>query len=155
MTSTDKPADDLVVERDDRDRAARQARVTEKTGSALRPPAGSIPAPARPASAAGSAAGSAQAAPPAVPDGLAPLFGKGMADNFRKRLRETNALFVEDPAGAVSRADTLLDEAVQQLTAALTKRREELARQRQGGDTEQLRLALLRYRAALDSVISQ
>ncbi|WTW95542.1 hypothetical protein OG216_20110 [Streptomycetaceae bacterium NBC_01309] len=157
---TNKTTDDApVVERDDRDRASRQARVTEKTGSALKPPA-TIPAPpgpvAAPASGRAATRQPAHAAPSKASEVLPPLLGKSVADGFRRRLRETLAGFVDSPDDAVAGADELYAAAVDQLMEALVRRREELARQRQGksGDTEALRQALLQYRAALDSVLS-
>jgi hypothetical protein len=151
--STNRSAEDVpVVERDDRDRATRQARVSEKTGSALKPP-GSIPAPPGPVS--GRATRQpAHAAPAGAPEVLPPLLGKSVSDSFRKRMRENLAGFVDNPGDAVAGADALLADAITQLNDALNKRREELSRQRQSniGDTEQLRQTLLRYRTALESL---
>ncbi|MGW0658984.1 hypothetical protein [Streptodolium elevatio] len=157
---TDKTTDDApVVERDDRDRATRQARVTEKTGSALKPPA-TIPAPPGPVPAPSTGRGSARqpahAAPARAGETLPPLLGKSVADGLRKRLRETLAGFVDSPDDAVAGADEIYAAAVDQLMEALVRRREELSRQRQGknGDTEALRQALLQYRAALEAIVT-
>ncbi|HSA51479.1 MAG TPA: hypothetical protein VLH10_15405 [Yinghuangia sp.] len=165
-SSTNKPAEDApVVERDNRDRAARQARVTEKTGSALKPP-GSIPAPPGPVAASASGLSAARhltagapkraAEAPSAGEGLPPLLGKTVADRYRRKMRDAMAGFVDDPGNAVAGADTLLAEAIDELTEALRVRREEMARQRQAStnDTEQLRQALLRYRAVLDSLVT-
>lgn len=157
MTSTENSSAEAapVVERDDRDRASRQARVSEKTGSALKPPAGSIPAPAR-ASASRAAATAAGAPVVGGETTLPPLLGTKVADAYRKRLRETLAGFVDSPADAAAGADVLLQEAIDQLADALAKRREELSRERQAsaGDTERLRQSLLRYRKVLESVVT-
>lgn len=162
-SSANKPVEDApVIERDERSHTARQARVTEKTGSALKPP-GPIPAsppasglsavrqvapatPKRPAAEAGAGA----AGPPA-------LLGKATADRYRKKMRDALAGFVDDPGTAVAGADTLLAEAIDELTEALRKRREEMSRLQRGSsnDTEQLRLALLQYRTLLDWVVTQ
>ncbi|MCF2528303.1 hypothetical protein [Yinghuangia soli] len=156
--STNKSAEEApVVERDERDRAARQARVTEKTGSALKPPPpGSIPAPPGPVSTGRPARQPAHAAPSTGAEVLPPLLGKSVADGYRKRMRETLANFVDDPGDAVAGADALFGEAITALNQALLRRQEEMARQRQGssGDTEQLRQALLRYRAAIEAVVT-
>jgi hypothetical protein len=63
--------------------------------------------------------------------------------------------FVDDPKGAVREADAVLDEAAR----LLARRREELRRgwdgsgAGSGADTEQLRLALTRYRDLTRQVI--
>lgn len=152
-SSTNKPADEApVIERDDRDRAARQARVTEKTGSALKPP-GPLPAPAAPSRPPGKPA---HAAPARPDDALPPLLAKSTADTFRRRLREADARFIDSPADAAAAADKVLAEAIEQATQALQKRREEISRRREAGtnDTEQLRLVQLRYRAALETIVA-
>lgn len=156
---TNKTTDDApVVERDDRDRATRQARVSEKTGSALKPPATVPPLPGPVSAPSGRAASRqpAHAAPSRSPEALPALLSKSVADGFRKRMRETLATFVDSPDDAVAGADDLYAAAVDQVMEALVRRREELSRQRQGkgGDTEALRQALLQYRTALETVIT-
>lgn len=160
-SSANKPVEEApVIERDERDRAARQARVTEKTGSALKPP-GPIPAspPASGLSAVRAVAAPAKRAAPAEPSGPStpPLLGKTAGDRYRKKLRDALAGFVDDPGTAVAGADALVAEAIEELTEALRRRREEMSRRRAGSanDTEQLRLALLQYRELLDWVVSQ
>lgn len=154
MTATDKSAEAKpVIERDDRDAAARQARVSEKTGSALKPPP-VIPLPAKAAagrSTSSSAAGTGGADAPQPP-----LLAKSAADQYRRRLRENLAGFVDNPADAVAGADELLQEAIDRVAEAMAKRREELSAERTaaGGDTERLRQILLRYRMALEGLVT-
>ncbi len=162
-SSANKPVEEApVIERDERDRAARQARVTEKTGSALKPPP---PIPAPPSATGLSAARHIVPAAPKRPPGEAKaaastppaLLAKTAADRYRKKLRDALAGFVDDPAAAVAVADGLLAEAIQELNEALRRRREEMSRHRasSASDTEQLRLALLQYRELLDWVVTQ
>lgn len=159
MTSTDKSAEAKpVIERDDRDAASRQARVSEKTGSALKPPP-VIPLPAKSAagrspSSAGSVSGGGAAAGGEAP--LPPLLAKSAADQYRRRLRESLAGFVDSPADAVAGADVLLQEAIDRVAEAMAKRREELSAERTAasGDTERLRQILLRYRMVLEGLVT-
>ncbi|UGQ09304.1 hypothetical protein LO772_20385 [Yinghuangia sp. ASG 101] len=162
-SSANKPVEDApVIERDERSHTARQARVSEKTASALKPP-GPIPAspPASGLSAVRQVGPTSPKRGPAEAGGSAggppPLLGKAAADRYRKKMRDALAGFVDDPGDAVAGADTLLGEAIDELTEALRKRREEMSRQRQGNasDTEQLRQSLLRYRTLLDWVVTQ
>jgi hypothetical protein len=64
--------------------------------------------------------------------------------------------FVDDPRLAAQEAEALVGEAIDGFTAALTARREELAqwRSQSTDDTEELRVALRRYREFLDRVIA-
>lgn len=160
MTSTDKSAEAKpVIERDDRDAASRQARVSEKTGSALKPPP-VIPLPAKsaagrsPSSSGGSVSGGGAGAGGEAP--LPPLLAKSAADQYRRRLRESLAGFVDSPADAVAGADVLLQEAIDRVAEAMAKRREELSAERTAasGDTERLRQILLRYRMVLEGLVT-
>lgn len=159
MTSTDKSAEAKpVIERDDRDAAARQARVSEKTGSALKPPP-VIPLPAKSSTGRASSASVAAAAGHGTAGADAPqppLLPKSAADQYRRRLRENLAGFVDSPADAVAGADTLLQEAIDRVAEAMAKRREELSAERTaaGGDTERLRQILLRYRMVLEGLVT-
>ncbi|GAA4979950.1 hypothetical protein ACPA54_08305 [Uniformispora flossi] len=159
MTATDKSAEAKpVIERDDRDAAARQARVSEKTGSALKPPP-VIPLPAKPSagrSSSSSAASSVGSGTAGADAPQPPLLAKSAADQYRRRLRENLAGFVDSPADAVAGADVLLQEAIDRVAEAMAKRREELSAERTaaGGDTERLRQILLRYRMALEGLVT-
>ena len=68
---------------------------------------------------------------------------------LRSRWDDIQAAFVDDPADCVQKADTLVTEVVEQLTAAFSEARSRLEAQWARGEqasTEDLRLALKRYR---------
>jgi len=68
---------------------------------------------------------------------------------LRSRWDDIQAVFVDDPADCVQKADTLVAEVVDQLTAAFAEARSRLEGQWARGEqvsTEDLRLALQRYR---------
>ncbi|WP_219462982.1 hypothetical protein [Nonomuraea rhizosphaerae] len=82
------------------------------------------------------------------------LFDQDPAE-VQTRWREVQTSFVDDPAEAVQRADGLVGEVVEALTASLTARTGELRdRWKDAGDTEQLRLALREYRVVLERLLS-
>ena len=67
------------------------------------------------------------------------------------RWQELQLRFVDDPRGVVIEARSLVAEAVQSLTAALSDRQRDLdGLASSNGDTEQLRTALQRYRDFFD-----
>ncbi|MFI7446725.1 hypothetical protein ACIBQX_04435 [Nonomuraea sp. NPDC049714] len=73
------------------------------------------------------------------------------------RWRDLQASFVDDPGQAVHRADELVEEVVEALTGSLTARTGELRerwKSADGGDTEQLRLALRDYRGVLERLLA-
>jgi hypothetical protein len=68
---------------------------------------------------------------------------------LRSRWDDIQAAFVDDPADCVQKADTLVAEIIDQLTAAFSEARSRLEAQWARGEqasTEDLRLALQRYR---------
>jgi hypothetical protein len=83
------------------------------------------------------------------------LFGDDVVTGFRGRWRELQADFVDDPKRAVEGADQLVDEVMHKLTETLTAHKKTLSGQWQGndGDTEELRLALRKYRSFLDQLL--
>ncbi|MEU8341428.1 hypothetical protein AB0C74_07020 [Spirillospora sp. NPDC048832] len=99
-----------------------------------------------------------QAAPTAASGpaaGTERLFDPAEAERFRERWHEVQSAFVDDPGGAVRRADELAAEAAEALGRALAARRRSLSDGLDGGagaDTERLRLALRGYRDLLDRV---
>ncbi|WBB98311.1 hypothetical protein O7543_12280 [Solwaraspora sp. WMMA2080] len=84
------------------------------------------------------------------------IFAAEQADAFRDRWRDVQLRFVDDPHAAAGEAQNLVTEAVEALTAALTAQRDELGGWTDAGpeDTEQLRMAVRRYRDLLDRVLS-
>jgi hypothetical protein len=87
-------------------------------------------------------------------DDTAVLFGADAASTFRTRWRELQADFVDDPAKAVHGADKLVDEVLESLTQTLAKHKQGLAGGwKDGGETEELRQALRKYRSFLDQLL--
>ncbi|WP_439676180.1 hypothetical protein [Embleya sp. MST-111070] len=183
-TSGAPPEDAPVVERDDRDRAARQARITDGAGPI--PPAPTDPPPAPAAdlphrqhddvepygtsvlpvrgagksstapAAAGAGTRSASGRQPAARRTPArrtvtgdALVDRDTGEELNARFRDTLSTFVDSPAEAVSDADEVTAQVAKLATDAIQARRAELEQLRReaGDDTEQLRLALQKYRA--------
>jgi hypothetical protein len=107
---------------------------------------------------------------PSTVEELGALWAGPETDAMRERWREIQLRFVDDPRSAADEAAGLVDEAAQTLVAAIEARRSELTRShpagaadavepgapeqpRQEGETEQLRLAVQRYREFLDQVL--
>ncbi|MBL6277426.1 hypothetical protein JMF97_14800 [Micromonospora fiedleri] len=93
----------------------------------------------------------------AVPAGAATLFDDTTAQGFRDRWRDVQLRFVDDPRAAAGEAQTLVDEAMQALSTALTQHKEKLGSWQEAGatDTEQLRVAVREYRDFLDRVLGR
>ncbi|MGN2636059.1 hypothetical protein ACTD5D_07670 [Nocardia takedensis] len=86
---------------------------------------------------------------------IPPLFDDPTVDQLRTRWREVQGSFVDSPRQAVSRADDLVAELIQQLAAAYTARKQALADKAPGeADTEALRQTLRHYRALFDQLLS-
>jgi hypothetical protein len=86
-----------------------------------------------------------------------PLLSATARQDFSGRWNEIQANFVDRPQGAVQDADVLVVEVMQRVTGSLSKERERLESQwRQGDDvsTEDLRVALTRYRSFFDRLLS-
>jgi hypothetical protein len=84
------------------------------------------------------------------------LWGDDAADGFRERWRAVQLRFVDDPHGAADEAAGLVGEAVDELTASLSRQRGGLDDWRSSAgdtDTERLRMAVQRYREFLDRVL--
>jgi hypothetical protein len=73
------------------------------------------------------------------------LFGTENLDSLRSRWIELQGSFVDDPRKAVEQAEQLVSEVVQTVTERFNERRNDL--QTSSADTEELRLAMQRYRA--------
>jgi hypothetical protein len=85
------------------------------------------------------------------------LWSSETAGTLRSRWQELQLRFVDDPRGVVTEAQLLVGEAVEGLTTSLTDQQRELDGWTAGGDgdTEQLRVALQRYRDFFDRVLGQ
>jgi hypothetical protein len=86
-----------------------------------------------------------------------PLFASQESDDFRHRWSDIQTGFVDEPRQAVERADELVASAIKRLAEIFADERASLEEQwARGGDasTEDLRLALRRYRAFFDRLLS-
>ncbi|MEV4714409.1 hypothetical protein [Micromonospora sp. NPDC049374] len=93
----------------------------------------------------------------AVPAGAATLFDDATAQGFRDRWRDVQLRFVDDPRAAAGEAQSLVEEAMEALSAALAEHRNKLGGWQEAGsaDTEQLRVAVREYRDFLDRVLGR
>ncbi|MGI5523503.1 hypothetical protein ACQEUX_21595 [Micromonospora sp. CA-259024] len=96
-------------------------------------------------------AGSTVAAEPAT------LLDADTAQGFRDRWRDVQLRFVDDPHAAAGEAQALVEEAIQALASALAAQKNRLGGWQDAGsaDTEQLRMAVRRYRDFLDRVLGR
>jgi hypothetical protein len=88
---------------------------------------------------------------------LAPLFTQDAATDFRSRWDTVQRGFVDDPKAAVRAADELVAHVTQSLAETFTSQRTELERGLDQADvpsTENLRLALRRYRSFFERLLS-
>ncbi|MEU5724306.1 hypothetical protein [Micromonospora sp. NPDC047738] len=102
-------------------------------------------------------AGAARPTPGAVPSDAATLFAPDIAQGFRDRWRDVQLRFVDDPQAAVGAAQSLVEEAIEALSAALRDQKARLGGWQASGstDTEQLRVAVRDYRDFLDRVLGR
>lgn len=87
----------------------------------------------------------------------ASLLADERASSFRHRWDEIQVRFVDEPRSAVEDADRLVTEVIEQLQASFTSERGRLEGQwQQGGEvsTEDLRVALQRYRSFFDRLLA-
>lgn len=86
-----------------------------------------------------------------------PLFEAGEAEGFRSRWMQVQTKFVDEPRRSVEEADQLVAGTMKRLAEVFAGERERLERDwDRGGDvsTEDLRLALQRYRSFFDRLLS-
>lgn len=86
-----------------------------------------------------------------------PLLPSDQAARFRSHWEEIQTSFVDQPRESVEDADRLVADLMQGLAAGFSEARELLERQWEGGDdvsTEDLRVALTRYRSFFDRLLS-
>jgi len=77
-------------------------------------------------------------------------------ERFTTRWEEIQAGFVDEPQKSVEEADSLVSDLMQRVTNGLSSERERLEKQWAAGDdvsTEDLRVALTRYRAFFDRLL--
>jgi hypothetical protein len=85
------------------------------------------------------------------------LLGDGDLEDLQTRWERVQIAFVDQPRDAVQQAHDLVDDVVVRLTRTFTKQRDDLETTwTRGGDvsTEDLRLALQRYRAFFNRLLS-
>ena len=85
------------------------------------------------------------------------LFAAEDADTFRSRWLDIQTSFVDEPGGSVEQADLLVAEVMTQLARTFAEKRSTLEMQLTQGQevsTEDLRMALRRYRSFLDRLLS-
>jgi hypothetical protein len=98
--------------------------------------------------------------PTADPNGdqrATPLFVQNESEDFRRRWTDIQAAFVDEPRQSVENADSLVAAAIKRLAEMFARERSSLEQQwAQGGDvsTEDLRVALQRYRSFFDRLLS-
>lgn len=83
------------------------------------------------------------------------LFEDREVERFREQWRELQSGFVDEPKSAVREADSLVSQMMDTFTAQLTERRRALTGAWDGDvDTEELRVALRRYRVLFDQMLA-
>jgi len=90
-------------------------------------------------------------------DERGPLLPSEQSESFTSRWQEIQAGFVDEPRGSVGQADALVAELMQQLATGFSQERQQLESQWDRGDdvsTEELRVALTRYRSFFDRLLS-
>ena len=94
---------------------------------------------------------------PTPPQAEARLFRDNESGQFRERWVDIQTGFVDEPRRAVEQADGLVAEIMQRLAQGFADERSTLERQWDRGDqvsTEDLRVALQRYRAFFDRLLA-
>jgi hypothetical protein len=88
--------------------------------------------------------------------GAVPLFDDAAASDLRDRWTDVQTGFVDEPRSAVEAADSLVAEVMKRLADGFATERQALEQQWSRGDdvsTEDLRLALRRYRSFFDRLL--
>jgi hypothetical protein len=98
----------------------------------------------------------AEPAPTREPD-TTPLFDDAVTGELRNRWTDVQSAFVDEPRTAVEQADALVADVMKRLATGFADERKSLESQWSRGDdvsTEDLRLALQRYRSFFDRLLS-
>jgi len=84
------------------------------------------------------------------------LFEDEEAERFRAQWREVQARFVDEPQSAVREADSLLSSMMDELRSHIDSHKKSLDGEwnRDTKDTEELRVAMQRYRSLFDQILS-
>jgi hypothetical protein len=93
----------------------------------------------------------------AEPAEAEPLFAGDEAETFRDKWQNVQGEFVDQPREAVEQADHLVADLMQRLAAQFSETRARLEQQWDGQDdvsTEDLRLAMTRYRSFFERLLS-
>ena len=89
---------------------------------------------------------------------LAPLFDPQLAEDMRGRWSSIQSGFVDDPRRAVQQADELVAQALQDLARSFAQHRSDIEAEAGAGQqepsTENLRVALRRYRSFFERLLS-
>lgn len=88
--------------------------------------------------------------------GLEPLLPLEQEDDFRSQWEVIQTGFVDEPRQAVEQADSLVASLMERLAESFSERRKGLEQQWDRGDevsTEELRVALQRYRSFFDRLL--
>ena len=99
----------------------------------------------------------AEVTPSGDEGGAAALLADEDAGGFRSRWNEIQVRFVDEPRGSVQKADGLVAEMTGRLTQMFSEERTRLESQWERGDdvsTEDLRIALQRYRSFFERLLS-
>ena len=86
-----------------------------------------------------------------------PLLPADQSETYTARWREIQTSFVDEPRQSVEKADALVADLMEALAAGFSSARERLEAQWDSGDdvsTEDLRVALTRYRSFFDRLLS-
>ena len=86
-----------------------------------------------------------------------PMFGADEAAGYRTRWEAVQTGFVDEPRRAVEEADSLVAQVIKRLTEVFADERTNLEHQWDQGDhisTEDLRIALRKYRSFFDRLLS-
>jgi hypothetical protein len=165
MARDDMARDDMArddVTRDDlgRDDTARDDLARSDTGGGsaaedLRTEAAAGgPTTAGSATAGSATAGSSSAG--GADENRTPLVPRDRADQFAARWNEVKGMFVDEPRAAVQQADALVGELLDDLERSFREQRQDIEQGLDNDDTstEDLRMALRRYRSFFDRLLS-
>jgi hypothetical protein len=92
-----------------------------------------------------------------IKEELEPLFEDEAAGKFRNRWLTIQSRFVDDPRDSVKQADDLVADIIKNVTMSFADRRVSLEKQWNSGEdisTEDLRVALKRYRSFFDRLLT-